>query len=457
MNIRTRLFIIFMFIATAFIAGLVYNYVAVAKRASLAVMSAKAEATADMLADQALACITSKSPACWDKISAEYSKIENLGGVTIADPAGNTLHSYLRMKKSVPAENSGMPDFPKIEISRFIANRGVSAGKLTLWLTIRGYDLVSENSIWRAVSTGLVFWILLGILLWLASAKLADDMRLLVAAAEKLEGQDMPSLPAASPESDVGRLSASFRTIHKTIAEEKHLRTESEELNRDFFAMTVHDLKQPITVIKAVNELISEAIEAGKYGKNEMDRILYLANDSVERLSRMVEDILNITKLSDRSLPVQKERVNLGTLVKDIVAENCVVVERSSRKWSTDCAPELGRCFVYGDDILIRRVIGNLVLNAIHYTPEGGEIRFGAKLLGDNVVLSVSDTGRGIPEKFRADIFEKYKSLSKTAKNVGLGLAFCKLVADRHAAKLEVKSSMGKGTEISFILPSATE
>lgn len=314
-----------------------------------------------------------------------------------------------------------------------------------------------RNLIWGAVSAGLVFWALLGILLWLASAKLADDMRLLVAAAEKLEGRDMPSLPAASPESDVGRLSASLKTIHDTIADEKHLRAESEELNRDFFAMTVHDLKQPITVIKAVNELISETVEAGKYGKEEMDRILYLAKDSVDRLSRMVEDILNITKLSDKSLPVQKERVNLGTLVKDIITENSVVVERSSRKWSTDCAPELERCFVYGDDVLIHRVIGNLVLNAIHYTPEGGEIRFGAKFQGDNVVLSVSDTGRGIPEKFRADIFEKYKSLSKTAKNVGLGLAFCKLVADRHAARLEVKSSVGKGTEISFILPSATE
>lgn len=314
-----------------------------------------------------------------------------------------------------------------------------------------------RNRIWGAVSAGLVFWGLLGILLWLASAKLADDMRLLVAAAEKLEGRDMPSLPTASPESDVGRLSASFKTIHDTLAEEKHLRAESEELNRDFFAMTVHDLKQPITVIKAVNELISEAVEAGRYGKEEMDRILYLAKDSVDRLNRMVEDILNITKLSDSSLPVQKERVNLGTLVKDIIAENSVVVERSSRKWSTDCASELERSFIYGDDILIHRVIGNLVLNAIHYTPEGGEIRFGAKLQDDNVVLSVSDTGRGIPEKFRADIFEKYKSLSKTAKNVGLGLAFCKLVADRHAARLEVKSSVGKGTEISLILPSATE
>lgn len=373
MNIRTKLFMIFMCVATAFVGALVYNYVVVNKRASLAAQTAY---------------------------------------------AGN-------------AGNSG----------------DARAGGA-------GFDV--EKAAWRAAAVGLLFWALLGALLWMASAKLAADMQLLVAAAGKLDKPDMPPLPTGPPESDMGKLSTSFRTLHDTIAEEKHLRSESEELNRDFFAMTVHDLKQPITVIKTVNELISEAVESGKYGKEEMDRILYMAKDSAERMNRMVEDILNITKLSDQSLPVQKERVNLGTLVKDIITENSVVVGRSNRKWSTDCASGLERRFVYGDDVLIHRVIGNLVLNAIHYTPEAGEIRFGAKLRDDSVVLSVSDTGRGIPEKFRADIFEKYKSLSKTAKNVGLGLAFCKLVADRHAAKLEVKSSVGKGTEIAFILPSVT-
>ena len=455
MNIRTRLYLIFLSIATVFIAALVYNYVTVTKTANFAAVMARAEGTADLVADLALPCMTAGyDAACWSKSAPHYSRIDQLVGFTIENVRGKLLYDYMTLERKASKQEQNRLGDSLIAIERNLIRDNMLLGKLKLRMIMTGVDAVNENIVWRASSAGLVFLALLSGVLWAASAKLADDMRMLIAAAGKLEEANMPSLPVASPDSDVGKLSASFQTLHDTITEEKHSRTESEELKRDFFAMTVHDLKQPITVLKAVNELMLEAIKEGKYEKNSIDRMAYLAKDSLNRLNSMVEDILNIAKLCKKDITIQKERITLESLIKESAEENSTIVIASGRKWSLETPTDVKDWCIYGDDILIRRVIGNLVLNAIHYTPEGGEIKLGVRFQGkESVELYVSDKGVGIPEKFREEIFRKYTSLSKTAKNVGLGLAFCKLVADRHSAQLSVHSKQGKGTEISITVP----
>ncbi|OIN99131.1 MAG: hypothetical protein AUJ51_13520 [Elusimicrobia bacterium CG1_02_56_21] len=97
----------------------------------------------------------------------------------------------------------------------------------------------------------------------------------------------------------------------------------------------------------------------------------------------------------------------------------------------------------------------DLVLNAIQYTPEGGAIKLGARLSPDEkaAAIYVSDEGEGIPDSFREEIFKKYQGLGKSSRNIGLGLAFCKMVAETHSARMDVRSEMGKGTEVSFVTP----
>lgn len=458
MNIRTKLFSIFMSIAFVFVAAVVYETLLAHKKAALGASLTRAQVTADLVTELSLRYIAGNNPSRMTESLSSIASLRHITYLQVGDEKGRPLFTYAGpgvklagrgADDSIEAVEDGIFD-----IKKDLVKDNQPYGTLKLGVPVEPGRENLENIFWRALFRGGIFLGLLAAVLWATSSRLAADIRMLVSAAGKINDTEMPSLPKAPRGSEMGELSAAFRDFHDTIAEERNLRKETETLNHDFFAMTVHDLKQPITVLKAVNELMLEAITGRAYGKKEMDRISYLAKDSLNRLNGMVEDILNISKLSSKDIPVQKERIMLECLVKESAEENSASVGAAGRKWSVELMPGIKDSCIYGDDVLLRRVIGNLVLNAIHYTPEGGEIKLGVRPRGkDSVELFVRDTGAGIPEKFREEIFRKYTSLSKTAKNVGLGLAFCKLVADRHGADINVRSEEGKGTEISLTIP----
>lgn len=458
MNIRTKLYLIFMSIAFVFVGAVVYESVLAHKRSVFRSSRTKAEVTTELIADISLQYMERNDQVRMKEELASIARLQRIPYLQVSDNKGSPIFTHADPGIKFADRRTGLSGGPAedgiFDVKKDLVNNNRPYGTLELGIPADPDGGELENVLWRAVFRGAVFLCVLAAVLWAASSRLAADIQMLVSAAGKMKGAEMPALPAAASGSEMGKLSAAFRDFHDTIAEEQNLRRETEALSHDFFAMTVHDLKQPITVLKAVNELMLEAIAGRAYGKKEMDRMVYLAKDSLNRLNGMVEDILNISKLSDKDIPVQKERITLDSLIKESAEENSAIVTASGRKWSLETMPGVKNCCIYGDDILIRRVIGNLVLNAIHYTPEGGEIKLGVRLKDkERVELFVSDQGVGIPEKFRQEIFKKYTSLSKTAKNVGLGLAFCKLVADRHAAQLNVLSEQGKGTEISLVLP----
>ncbi|OGS06939.1 MAG: hypothetical protein A2270_00695 [Elusimicrobia bacterium RIFOXYA12_FULL_51_18] len=458
MNIRTKLFLVFMSIAFVFIAAVVYESVLAHKSAISRSSMTKAEVTTDLIADLSLQYMAGNDSSSMKKSLSSIARLQHISYLQVSNTKGDPIFTHaspgIKFADRRIDASSNMIEDGVFDIRKDLVNNNRLYGTLELGIPVDAARGERENVLWRAIFQGVVFLCALAALLWAASSRLALDIRMLVSAAGKMKDAEMPSLPAATKGSEMGELSAAFRDFHDTLVEERNLRKETETLNHDFFAMTVHDLKQPITVLKAVNEFMLEEINEGAYGKNGMGRIAHLAKDSLSRLNGMVEDILNIAKLSDKDIPVQKERIMLESLIKESAEENSAIVIASGRKWSVEILPKIKDWCIYGDDVLIRRVIGNLVLNAIHYTPEGGKIKLGVRSQGkDNVELFVRDTGVGIPEKFREEIFKKYTSLSKTAKNVGLGLAFCKLVADRHSARLDVRSEPGKGTEISITIP----
>lgn len=447
-----------MSIAFVFVGAVVYESVLAHKRSMFRASLTKAEVTSELIADLSLQHLAGKDPSRMKEALASIARLQHITYLQVSDNKGSPLFTHanpgIKFADHRIDASAGSVEDGVIDIKKDLVLNNQAYGTLELGIPADPARGEMENVLWRAVFQGVIFLCALAAVLWAASSRLAMDIQMLVSAAGKMKEAEMPVLPAAAKGSEMGELSAAFRDFHDTIAEEKNLRRETEALSHDFFAMTVHDLKQPITVLKAVNELMLEAIADRAYGKKELDRMSYLAKDSLSRLNGMVEDILNISKLSDKDIPVQKERIMLESLIRESAEENSAIVTASGRKWSVETMPGIKNCCIYGDDILIRRVIGNLVLNAIHYTPENGEIKLGVRSKDkESVELFVSDQGAGIPEKFREEIFKKYTSLSKTAKNVGLGLAFCKLVADRHSAQLNVRSEQGKGTEISLTLP----
>jgi signal transduction histidine kinase len=225
-------------------------------------------------------------------------------------------------------------------------------------------------------------------------------------------------------------------------------------MKNDFFEMTVHDLKQPVTALKASLDLLLNEDDRRSYDKRQIESLSSIARSSLALLTKMISDVLNTAKLNNPQYQPERERIDLQTFLNGCAPENEASVAAAGKRWEYAVSPDLAGCWIFGDADLIRRVVGNLVLNAIQYTPEGGKIKLGARLRdADRVSIYVSDEGEGIPDTFRQEIFKKYSTMSRSPRNLGLGLAFCKLAADRHAAFLDVKSEPGRGTEISFVVP----
>jgi signal transduction histidine kinase len=162
----------------------------------------------------------------------------------------------------------------------------------------------------------------------------------------------------------------------------------------------------------------------------------------------MIEDLLQIARLSDAAAPIQKGRILLGPLLDECGEENRLIVEHSGRTFQLVKAEDAAGRWLHGDRSLVKRLIGNLILNAIDHSPQGAAVTFGARPCADScrVEVFVHNDGPAIPQAHLGAIFRKFTTFGESARNVGLGLAFCKMAAEKHAAAIAVSSEDQTGT-----------
>ena len=244
---------------------------------------------------------------------------------------------------------------------------------------------------------------------------------------------------------EVSRLAEAFNRMGASLKAETFRRRELEAEKRELSAMLVHDLKTPLTVIRSGITLLADLAE-GPDGKREHARTFELLEMSTVRLQRMVEDVLQLAKLEETP-----------SLQKDCAKDFELVVK--DRKQSLElCLPEKPLPRVPGDPALLRRVLDNLVHNAVEHTPSRGRITIGVRAQGAGVTVEVCDSGPGVPLEARADIFLKFfqKDVKRHVGNVGLGLALCEKVVARHGGTIGIGDAKPKGARFYFTLPVST-
>jgi two-component system phosphate regulon sensor histidine kinase PhoR len=235
------------------------------------------------------------------------------------------------------------------------------------------------------------------------------------------------------------------------ITERKTIERERE----DFLAMITHDFKAPLTSIRGFSELIMEK------GRDELGddlrEMIAMIYRSGEKLSGMVEDFLVHSKLESGVAAPEKTPENMGEILKDVSEVFSSEAKKKGLAFVKKIEP--GLPIMNFDKKLMERAVSNLIQNAVKYTPEGGKITVKAECIsgfdGDMVVISVTDTGPGIPAELQPHLFEKYFRSSKTrgAIGTGLGLAVVKAVVNAHEGKVEVDSLEGEGCTFRIILP----
>jgi two-component system, NtrC family, sensor histidine kinase KinB len=225
----------------------------------------------------------------------------------------------------------------------------------------------------------------------------------------------------------------------------------SDRLKNQFVATVSHEFRNPLTSIVMAIELLLARQQSNFHGEDLA--LAQAIRDDAQRLTRLVSNLLNLSKIQEGEIKMELEHARVREMVGLAVDPLRLQLQEKNitlREVIPDDLPE-----VFVDVTKATWILTNLVGNAIRYTPEGGEITIAASHKNLKVYISVTDTGSGIPVKYHEKIFEKYTQLKNNGTNggAGLGLAIAKEIVEAHGGKIWVISENNKGACFKFTLP----
>jgi signal transduction histidine kinase len=232
---------------------------------------------------------------------------------------------------------------------------------------------------------------------------------------------------------------------------------ELEKVRDDLLKMIVHDLKTPLTSVLATLELLLD----GDFGaiSRTQHQVIADAEGKAEDLLRLIQDLLEIAKLEETALPLSVEATAPGALLTEVAHEWSVRFQQEGAVVTidvTDDAPVFT-----ADKALLKRVLGNLIQNALTHSAHAVALRLTARRDAAGILLTVADNGPGIPPEYHELIFRKFEQVraphAPRVPSSGLGLAFCRLVVDRHGGRIWVQSTEGAGSSFHIQLPTLAQ
>ena len=230
--------------------------------------------------------------------------------------------------------------------------------------------------------------------------------------------------------------------------------TEQEKLDnmrKQFVADVSHELKTPITSIMGYADTLIESEVDEEHQKKFLARI----SSEAKRMSKLVADLLILSKYDTAKIKVEKSEFDLGELVKYVFeGQN---IEMQKKNLTGECYVTADVPPVYADKSGVERVVINILSNAIKYTDEGGHITVYVGFVYNDAYIKIKDTGRGIPEDDLQKIFERFyrvdKDRARETGGTGLGLSIAKEILDQNDGRIDIKSEVGKGTDVIIRIP----
>jgi PAS domain S-box-containing protein len=226
-----------------------------------------------------------------------------------------------------------------------------------------------------------------------------------------------------------------------------------EQMKSEFIATVSHELRTPLTSLNMSLDILLQDI-LGEMNIKQKDMLLTAKDDS-ERLSKLVRELLDLSRLESGKYEMKIELIDLKELIEAGLKPLRLPLREKGIALGVDVSNNVPP--INGDHQMLSWVITNLVGNALRYTPSGGAIKINAVRNDGNVVVNVSDSGRGIPPEALDTIFEKFVQVKGSGEpppgSVGLGLAIAREVIEAHGGRIWVESELEKGSKFSFTIP----
>jgi len=321
-----------------------------------------------------------------------------------------------------------------------------SAGVLLLNLPLAPVEdtaLILKKQLFYLIPVLLAAALLLSLLL---SRSFARPILAIQKTAGELAAGNFSARVDLKQQDEIGQLAGTINHLGHQLAQ-------IEQLRRDLIANVSHELRTPLSIIRGYAETLRD-VSGDDPAKRARQLEIIVAE--TERLSKIVDDILNLSQLQSGLGRLQPQRFDLQQALAAVVKRYAVLSEQTGVQV---LLPEAVMACVEADRTRIEQVLDNLISNGLHHTPPGGRVTLQTQDRGQAVRFEVADTGSGIPAEELAHIWDRYYKADKTSGRSslgsGLGLAIVKSILEAHGAAYGVASQDGAGTTFWFELPKA--
>jgi signal transduction histidine kinase len=278
---------------------------------------------------------------------------------------------------------------------------------------------------------------------WLARG-MTTPLREMARAARKMATGDYTERVETRSRDEVGQLAVAFNSMSSELEN-------LEILRRELVANVSHELKTPISALRAHLENVLDGVE-----QPDPETLSVMLAQS-ERLGRLVDQLLDLSRLESGAVQMHREPTALSPLVAEVLSEVRVQEKASEVRMENEVPDSLPA--VLADRERVHQVLFNLLDNAVRFTPAGGEVKVSAHEARDRCEITVSDTGMGISDEHLPKLFERFyrvdTSRSRGDGGTGIGLAIARSVVEAHGGRLRAESEVGRGSAFTFDLPVA--
>lgn len=351
----------------------------------------------------------------------------------------------------------------KVFSAAAIRQQGKLQGYLYVILGSDQYDSVVEllsgsyilkMSVW-AGAAGLLVVLVVGLLLFAWLTRRLTLLNLAIDNFSKNKFSNAIDFPVDRSifRDEIDRLGQAFNTMSRRIMSQVKRLTRNDSLRRELVANVSHDLRTPLASLQGYLETLR--LKETTLSDSEKSEYLDVALKHCQHLAKLVGDLFELAKLDAHEVKPRCESFALADLLQDVILKFKLQANDKNILISAKVDSEVG--FVWADIALVERVLGNLIENALRYTPNEGQVSVNVSTQGQHIKICVRDSGIGIPADKLPFIFDRFYrangSTDSASAGAGLGLAITRRIVELHGSSIKASSSPDSGTEISFDLP----
>ncbi len=410
-------------------------------------MQSVANNTAERIAD-----IYERTESLWDiettRPAVQASEMTTGVGVKVIDADGGVpFDSSIVVGEDGSILESFEPkDSSQVARASIIVDDKV-VGSVRVWVYgsdtfMRAPDQEFRNNSYQAMLFASVVAIVLASCIgFLFARSLVAPINRMTSTARAIKEGDLSARTNLTGEDEIARLGETFDAMAESVEKDRML-------ERRLTTDVAHELRTPLMAIQAT----VEAMVDGVYEADE--ERLVTVNSEVQRLSRLVDALLKLSRLENRSSPLKEEIVNVGELIEGIVSTHEIFVSDSGLSLDYQAEEDV---YVVGDPDMIRQATANLISNAVRYTPEGGSIHVSVRKGDIMASIAVRDTGIGLTREEAKMVFSRFwradAGRTRESGGLGIGLAVVKEIVDRHGGWVQVEGEKDKGSCFTIHIP----